>query len=342
MNEQLIRGKQITRELARILSEISDPEVAELLGKGAMDELLKAILDASQIGKYPSIAEFLLKNKNRAHLIALLREAITRNYSFKGTKEGHTAFVTPFFNQWFDDGIVFLEGEKPWEGVTGLYRKGQVSYAVASRDAKPGEELDPRTFLKFISLDDFTKSQQQIPHQAASLDEPLNELKGLLSRREVSEEKYHSWFKKYPWAFGLAYKSFQDLTALDDRNIPDFTGVRVHDGSRDIFEIKQPFLELFRGDGEFTSDFNEAWNQSERYLVFTKRSESYLLLEKGLRFNNPKCHLIAGLDISDEQRKKIGIKEQSNPSIEFRTYNDVVSFVGSTISFIKKMKNSGA
>jgi len=99
---------------------------------------------------------------------------------------------------WFDDGIVFLDGEKPWEGLIGPYRKGQLSYAVASRDARSGETFDPREFFTFISVDDFKESLKQIPPQMASLDKPLNELNALLNRRETSEEVYHLWFSKYP------------------------------------------------------------------------------------------------------------------------------------------------
>jgi hypothetical protein len=339
-NENVARARQIVDELVKILSELSDPEIGDLMASGAIDEILKATLDGSKARQYTNIAEFLLDNKNRAHFVALLREVITRNYSFKAIKDGRTAFVSPFYAQWFDDGVIFLEGQKPWEGITGLYRKGQLSYAVASRDVRPGESFDLRKFLSFIPFDDFVKSLKQIPPTITSLDQPLNELREQLNEHETDEEKYHSWFRRYPWAFGLAYEKFQDLRPLDDRNIPDFTGVRTRDASRDIFEIKQPFLRLFRADGEFTAEFNEAWNQAERYLVFTRQNEDYLFREKGLRFNNPRCYLIAGYDLLDDQKKKVAIKEQSVPSIEFRTYNDVVSFVTNTVSFIKEKRNS--
>lgn len=339
-SEKVARGRHAVDELVKILSDLSDPEIGDLVASGTINDILKATLDGSKVRQYPNIAEFLLDNKNRAHFVALLRELITRNYSFKAIKDGRTAFVSPFYAQWFDDGVVFLEGEKPWEGLTGLYRKGQLSYAVASRDVKAGESFDLRKFLSFISVDDVKESLKQIPPTVTSLDEPLNELRDLLNKHETDEEKYHSWFRRYPWTFGLAYERFQDLRRLDDRNIPDFTGVRIHDASRDIFEIKQPFLRLFRDDGEFTSEFNEAWNQAERYLVFTRQNGDYLFREKGLRFNNPRCYLIAGYDLLDDQRKKISIKEQSVPSIEFRTYNDVVSFVTGTVSFIKEKRNS--
>jgi hypothetical protein len=341
-SEKVARGKHAVDELAKILSDLTDPEIGELVASGAIEDILKATLDTSKANMYPNIAEFMLGNKNRTHFVALLRELITRNCSIKATaKDGRTGFVSPFYAQWFDDGVVFQEGEKPWEGLIGLYRNGKMSYGVASRDVKEGETFDLRKFLNFIPIDDVRETLKSIPPIALSLDEPLAKLESLLDGHDTDEEKYHSWFKRYPWAFGLAYTQFQDLERLDDRNIPDFTGVRMHDKSRDIFEIKQPFLRLFRENGEFTSEFNEAWNQAERYLIFTRQNGDYLLREKELRFSNPKCYLIAGYDLSDQQRKDIGIKEQSVPSIEFRTYNDILSFVKGTVSFVKQMKKSG-
>ncbi|MGB7533959.1 MAG: hypothetical protein WA977_13455 [Halobacteriota archaeon] len=118
MNEEKIeRGKQIIKELADILKELSDSEVGKLLGTGAMDDLLRAILDSSKVKKYPSIAEFLLANKTRASLLALMRYAITQDYSFKSiNKEGQEVFFSPEHNQWVEDGVIFLLGTERFAG----------------------------------------------------------------------------------------------------------------------------------------------------------------------------------------------------------------------------------
>ena len=78
------------------------------------------------------------------------------------------------------------------------------------------------------------------------------------------------------------------LDILNDKNIPDFTGVRIHDSYRDIIEVKPPFTKMFRNDGNLNSDFNDAWNQAERYLDFARTERDYLQ-RKGLRFDNPRC-----------------------------------------------------
>jgi hypothetical protein len=107
-NQEMVdRGKQLIHELADILNQVSDPEAGELLGTGAMDDFIKAILDPAKVSEYPNIAEFFLANKNRAHLLALLRYAITHNYSIRGrNEEGQIGLVSPDFHQWFDDGEV--------------------------------------------------------------------------------------------------------------------------------------------------------------------------------------------------------------------------------------------
>jgi hypothetical protein len=340
MNEEKIeRGKQIVEELSGILRELPDSEVLELLGTGAMADLLKAILDPSEVKKYPNIAEFLLANKIRASLLAYMRYAITQNYSFKGTKEGRERFVSPDFHQWFEDGVMFLEGKERFTGFIGLYRNKELKFAIAARDVRGGEQMGPDDF-EFLSIEDFNKCLKTIPpNQITDLEKPVRELKELLNRKETDESKYQELIQKYPWILGLQFEAVQDHRKLDDENIPDFTGVRrVHDKERDIIEIKQPFIQIFRRDGNFASEFNDAWNQVERYLNFAREEKDYLR-RKGLRFNNPKCYLFIGFEIPDDGLKKIKNKEKLNPAIEIRTYKDLLAYVESTIEFVKNLKS---
>ena len=100
--------------------------------------------------------------------------------------------------------------------------------------------------------------------------------------------------EKYPWVLGLKYSVIQRHPKFDDKNILDFIGRRVCDKYSDIFELKTPFMKVCREDGDFTSDFNDAWNQAERYLDFAREQKYYLLGEKGIEFDNPKCYLVLG------------------------------------------------
>lgn len=339
MNEEKIeRGKQKIKELASILQELSDSDVGKLLGTGAIDDLLKAILDPSKVKKYPNIAEFLLANKTRASLLAIMRNVITNNYSFKGTKDGQEAFVSPDFHQWFEDGVMFLEGKERFAGFIGLYQNKEAKYAIAARDVRGGGQMGPDDF-EFISIEDFKKRVKAIPpNQITDLENSVHKLKELLNRNEKNESKYQELIQEYPWILGAQYESIQNHRKLDDENIPDFTGVRVRDMYRDIIEIKQPFITIFRKDGKLSSVFNDAWNQVERYLNFAREEKDYLR-RKGLGFDNPKCYLLIGFGISDAGLKKIRDKERLNPAIEVLTYNDLIVFTEKTIEFVKNLKS---
>ncbi len=175
-------------------------------------------------------------------------------------------------------------------------------------------------------------------NQVDELEKPLIEIKELLNSQNNKESNYHKWLQKYYWIFGFDYKLIESHKNLDDKRIPDFTGIRVYDDFRDIFEIKPPFIPLFQKDGEFTSEFNKAWNQVEEYLNCAIE-DKYSLRRKGLNFDNPKCYLILGYDLSENQIKKIRTKARVNPAINFRTYDDLIAWAENTINFVKKHKS---
>lgn len=336
-DEKITGGKQIISELAEILRELSDSDVDRLLDNNTMTSLLKAILDTSKVTEYPNIAEFFFANKTRSTLLAWIRLAIHQNYSINVPKEGQEAFVSPYFEQWFDDGVMFLEGSEPFAGFLGLQRNNELRYAIAARDLRNGQELGKDDF-EFISIDDFNERLRTIPpEQITDLERPVIELNELLNTKETNESEYQELIQKYPWILGAKYTAVQNHIMLDDENIPDFTGVRVHDSYRDIIEIKPPFIPLFRQNGNFNSAFNDAWNQAERYLNFVREETDYLR-RKGLNFDNPRCYLIRGYDIPDDKLKKIRAKEKLNPAIEFRTYNDLIVFAKNTVEFLKRLK----
>ena len=296
-NKSIInKGQELVEELISILNELNDIEIIELLGKGAIDQLLKAIFDPSiDKSDYLNLQEFLLANKWKATLISLIRYAITNNYSFKGIlDDGKSCFISSTFVQWYDDGIMFTQGDKRFEGLIGLYRKNKtLSYAVAARDSKEGEKLGPEYF-EFIDESEYKQRLKEFPEsQISNLDQPINELEILINSTNNNESKYQELLIKYPWILGAKYNKIQRHSKLDDKNIPDFTGIRVKDGYRDIFEIKPPFIKLFCNDGSFSADFHKAWNQAERYLDFSLQESDYLR-RKGYRFDNPKCYLILG------------------------------------------------
>ena len=336
-NEKIEEGKQLIEDLSEILRVLSDEEIGEFFKEGTMDYLLNSILNPSDIKKFPNAAEFFLANKNRSSLLAGVRYAITLNYSFIGHKDGKTGFVSPYNFQWFDEGVILQEGTEPFAGLIVLYRDGNLSYAVAARDIGPETKMGPEDF-EFISMEDtliqFSKFSSTT---IAGLDKPIQELTSLIDNNNNNEAKYQELLERYPWVFGVQYHKMQRHTNLDNTNIPDFTGVRVHDSCRDIFELKPPFMKLFRKNGDFYSDFNDAWNQAERYLNFAREEKDYLN-RKGMRFDNPKCYLVLGLNLSVEKIREIRRKEKMNPAIQLITYDDLLAFIKSTVKFVRMLK----
>jgi hypothetical protein len=338
MEENISKAKGLLDAASQTIQGVSDIDAARILGDGVLDRLLRSILRPNKDFPELSIYDYLLQNKLRGQIIALLRHAIVQNYSIKGTVDGHPVFVSPDFHQWFEDGVVFLQGEKRFEGLIGLYQHGEVKFAMAARDAREGEQLGPNDFI-FISVEEAKERSKKLkPENVHSLDAAIERLESLLGDQNNDESQYQSLLERNPWMLGAEYEVIQSHRALDDANIPDLTGVRVHDKQRDIIEIKPPFLTLFRkSDGEFSSEFNNAWNQAERYIDFASTNADYLW-KKGLMFENPKCYLLIGYNLTIEQRKKVIVKERMNPLIRILTYNDFLAYAKSTLQFVKTLK----
>lgn len=193
-------------------------------------------------------------------------------------------------------------------------------------------DWEDQRFLEFIN------SPKQVASPAI-LEDPILQLKNLIKKRETTESRYQELILKHPWVLGAQFESILDQRRFDDENIPDFIGIRARDGLSDVIEIKQPFLELFRQDGEFNSIFNDTWNQIEKYLNFAREEKDYLR-RKGLNFDNPKCLLIAGYNIEPSCLKKIRTKERLNPSVEVITYDQLLSYAEKTVKFLREMATS--
>jgi hypothetical protein len=342
-SENAKKATQVLLELVSLFRGLSDSEVGDVLNESNLRLLLESILNPQQVHLYPNIAEFFLAHKIGMQRIAWIRDTIIQSYSIEGTKDnGIKGYVSPHGAQWFEEGVMFLEGPKPLEGFLGAYQNGKMSYAVAARDTQPGEQLG-REHFNFVDMEDFEKILQlQItPEKITNLQEPLLRLNALLESHEKEEVNYQELLIAYPWILGAQYKTIQRHEKLDDQNIPDFTGVRVHDDNRDVFEIESPFKQVFRRDGRFTQEFNEAWNQAEQYLDFATQNQDYLLRQKGLRFNNPKCYLIIGYNLTEIEISKLRRKERNYPAIRIYTYNELAKFISSTINFVARLKNLG-
>ena len=156
------------------------------------------------------------------------------------------------------------------------------------------------------------------------MEQGIATLEQLLADRSEIEGQYQELLAEHPWMLGRAYSEVVRHQSLDDSAIPDFTAIRCYDDCHDIIELKQPFLQLFRASGHFAAPFNDAWNQVEAYLQFTVRNRSYLLQEKGLRFENPSSILICGQGLDESQLSAIREKESISRAITVLTYGHLL------------------
>lgn len=151
----------------------------------------------------------------------------------------------------------------------------------------------------------------------------------LLEGRCEDEAQYQELLAANPWMLGGTYSEVvrhrghgHDVTGR--RNIPDFTARRSADGMDDIVELKQPFLNCFKQDGDFSAEFNDSWNQAERYLVSARGDKEYLA-RLGLRLENPKCLLIVGHDWTAPQMNLVRQKESVNLSINVMRWDHLIA-----------------
>ena len=228
------RLDKLLTEVNEIIQSASDADIPELLGDGALDAFLKAIV-TPKTDKKQSIYDYLLASRNRLGLMALVRLAIHKNYSIRGKLEdtGHDVFVSPFHIQWYEDGVMFVQGKERFEGAIGLYQDGQVKFANSKRDIRQGEDCGPED-IDFVAVEELKERIQHLapPTDIESLEQDLAKLEDLLRQKNSEESTYHEYLTKHPWLFSAQYKCIDSHKAFDDENIPDFTGVRVHDSAR--------------------------------------------------------------------------------------------------------------
>ena len=333
------RGKKLVTELAELLKAFDDEEAAEILFDDSFNAFFLSILDPRGLNKFPNIAEFLLANKNRWHFIGQLNFALRQNYSLEGSgKDGTRGYVSPTHFQWYEDGVMFLESQKRGEGTLGLYKDGTLYFAIYARDIRAGETVKKED-VEFIDFETLKTRKDQIPlDQISRLDEPITRLNQLLENHENDESKYQELLQQYPWILGLQYTRIQRHPALDDKHIPDFTAIRATDKYRDIFEVKPPFTKLFTKSDGFRKEFYEFWHQAMNYRSFVLENRSYLN-DKGLLFENPKCVLILGYNLTEEQKNRITKwRRRMGREIDFLTYDDLLAYMQHTVNIISRLK----
>lgn len=235
-----------------------------------------------------------------------------------------------------DCGVVFVRSTG-WKRSL-FFDFGPLSPDIGPRNY-PLQQLFARQALLLLGmLPDVPGDQhaEGAPTRIQRLEDGLARLKWLLSERCEAETAYQELLEAHPWMLlGGMYAEILRHRALDDRNVPDFTAVRCYDGCHDIVELKQPFLRLFRKNTGYTSDFNEAWNQAERYLSFAREQRSYLRHEKELRFESPRCILLLGYGLDERELRELRRKETFGGAISIFTYDHLVQTASHLVSLMR-------
>lgn len=188
----------------------------------------------------------------------------------------------------------------------------------------PIEKAFAQQSLLLLGIPGAVESHEGFTTRLQHMENGLSRLKQLLIERNESESIYQELLAEHPWMLGGLYSEINRHSALDDQRIPDFTAIRCYDHCLDIIEIKQPFLKLFRKKGGYAAAFNDAWNQAESYISFAVQQRSYLYEEKGLRFDNPRCILLLGYNLTPKKLREIRKKEGLGRIITVFTYDHLV------------------
>lgn len=211
-------------------------------------------------------------------------------------------------------------------------------FGPASKDLGPRsypiEQAFAQQSLGLLGLPPMAENEPAGGDRIREMSGGLERLRGLIADRSEQEADYQTLLEQYPWMLGSTYSRIYRHLTFDDKRIPDFTALRCYDDCHDIVELKQPFLKLFRQDGGFSSAFNDAWNQAEGYLSFAIQQRSYLLEEKQLRFENPKCILIIGHELNDAQLRAIRKKEGLGRVVSVITYDQLVRMAEQVLSLV--------
>ena len=198
----------------------------------------------------------------------------------------------------------------------------------------PFNQILARQMLSLLGMEKVT-SPQCARSRVDAMADGFQSLRRLLSEKCEEESRYQALLESHSWMLGGTYSAVRRHRKLDDRNIPDFTATRSADSFEDIIELKQPFLDCFRSNGTLSAEFNDSWNQGERYVVFAREHRDYLLREKQLRFENPRCILLMGHHWDEQQMKVVRDKESCSVNVKLLTWDQLLAQATEILSLMR-------
>lgn len=198
---------------------------------------------------------------------------------------------------------VFLEFEKLSEESQGILKKQII------QSLKPFENLEQKS-------------------------QAINELKELLSNRDISESDLQRFFEKKEnwWMFGPEYVEAIPQVQSNG-NKPDFL-LKRYDDFHDLVELEKPYPTLFVKRGKDLDPRNELTHgvsQINRYYEQFFKNDDFR--RKGRRIYRPKRILIIGRTNNSEVDRLRRFRDD-NRQIDLWTYDDIVERSKQIIRFV--------
>ena len=134
-----------------------------------------------------------------------------------------------------EKGIIYINGAFLSPKIMHSLENGgsnkSIEIAFPAKELLEGNELEKKD-LNSISIEESKKGLEEIGYKSLNkMENAILKLEMLLENKCTDESEYQSLFKENPWMFGIQYIEISSHSKFDDRNIPDFTGVRIVDES---------------------------------------------------------------------------------------------------------------
>lgn len=219
-------------------------------------------------------------------------------------------------------------------------------YTILSKNGKDTKNYKSKTiqdFLEtnhteiFFNINEEYESYFDKKNLIKQIKCAKNELLKLINKKEEKERKYQDFFKKYPYCFSLYYEKIESHNKLDDKNIPDFTGIRTKDKFHDIFEIKQPFKNYLNKNNTPNLEYMKDLEQCKDYLKYCENHKQTLREEKNIHIQEPKCFFITTYNLDNFHKNKLKEKYKTDAlKIELITYDEIINQINKIIELLEK------
>ena len=100
--------------------------------------------------------------------------------------------------------------------------------------------------------------------------------------------------------------------------------------------LESPKLPIVGKTGKILQGFSNVWHGAQRTMSFVQRQPAILERELGLKFDQPRCFLVAGSGLDAAQREAVRRElEAHDATIRLVTYDDLHRLAERTLGFFE-------